>query len=305
MSTTVQDEGRHGYREWGVPAAGSFDRRSAGIANALLGNRADAAVLEMTVLGGEYEAQARMALALAGAPFATTLVAPDGTARSLVAPTSFSIAPGDRLRVGTSTEGARAYLAVRGGWQSALILGSRSSETRVKAGDVLAASPGVSPTRHPAEVVWVSPTRDPLRVVDAPDHRQEIGPACLVGPAWRVGAQSNRMGIRLEGPSVPRVASSDRISAPIAPGAVQLAGDQLIVLGIACGTMGGYPHIAHVISADLDRLGQFRPGDGIRFQRVTLAEARQTDRTDRAAHDAFCRRVAAMAADSGLSWDRD
>ena len=76
-------------------------------------------------------------------------------------------------------------------------------------------------------------------------------------------------------------AAPERLSTPVAPGAIQVAGGQLIVLGVACGTMGGYPHIAHVISADLDRLGQLKPGDLLQFRRVTLEEARRLDRETR------------------------
>jgi allophanate hydrolase subunit 2 len=90
---------------------------------------------------------------------------------------------------------------------------------------------------------------------------------------------------------------SDRLSAPVAPGAVQVAGGQLIVLGVACGTMGGYPHVAHVISADLDRLGQLRPGDAITFRRVTLDEARRADEAMRLDRQSLLKRVATAAQD--------
>ena len=86
------------------------------------------------------------------------------------------------------------------------------------------------------------------------------------------------MGLRLEGDPVTVNSHPVRLSTPVAPGAVQVAGGQLIVLGVACGTMGGYPHVAHVISADLDRLGQLKPGDVVAFRRVTLEEARLLDR---------------------------
>ncbi len=94
------------------------------------------------------------------------------------------------------------------------------------------------------------------------------------------------------------VSPPDRLSAPVAPGAVQVAGGQLIVLGVACGTMGGYPHVAHVISADLDRLGQLRPGDVIRLHRVGLDEARGADRAMRRERRALLNRVATAAQDT-------
>jgi allophanate hydrolase subunit 2 len=105
------------------------------------------------------------------------------------------------------------------------------------------------------------------------------------------------MGLRLEGPCLAMIAEPDRLSAPVAPGAIQAAGGQLIVLGVAGGTMGGYPHVAHVISADLDRIGQLRPGDVIAFRRVSVAEARELDRQSRQAHRALLVRVEGLARD--------
>ncbi len=86
------------------------------------------------------------------------------------------------------------------------------------------------------------------------------------------------MGLRLEGDPATMTSPAGRLSTPVAPGAVQVAGGQLIVLGVACGTMGGYPHVAHVISADLDRVGQVKPGDMLTFCLVPLEEARALDR---------------------------
>ena len=102
------------------------------------------------------------------------------------------------------------------------------------------------------------------------------------------------MGLRLQGDPVTMISPPDRLSTPVAPGAVQVAGGQLIVLGVACGTMGGYPHVAHVISADLDRLGQLRPGDAITFRLVTLEEARSLDQAVRQARKALHHRLATL-----------
>ena len=105
------------------------------------------------------------------------------------------------------------------------------------------------------------------------------------------------MGLRLEGPSLEITSQPDRLSAPVAPGAIQVAGGQLIILGVACGTMGGYPHVAHVVSADLDRVGQLSPGDQIQFRPVALASARELDVAARLAHRALLVRVASLARD--------
>ena len=85
------------------------------------------------------------------------------------------------------------------------------------------------------------------------------------------------MGLRLEGDPVTVISPPGRLSSPVAPGAIQVAGGQLIVLGVACGTMGGYPHVGHVVSADLDRLGQLKPGETLAFSLVSFEEARSLD----------------------------
>ena len=106
------------------------------------------------------------------------------------------------------------------------------------------------------------------------------------------------MGLRLEGDPLALAGTPERLSTPVAPGAIQAAGGRLIVLGVACGTMGGYPHVAHVISADLDRLGQLKPGDRIAFRRVTLEDARNEDQQSRRARRALICRILTMAQDA-------
>jgi allophanate hydrolase subunit 2 len=103
----------------------------------------------------------------------------------------------------------------------------------------------------------------------------------LLERPYRVGGSSDRVGLRIEGPGLVGLEFPSRQSAPVAPGAVQVAGGRVLILGVAGGTMGGYPHVAHVIAADLDRLGQARPGDMLSFARVELAEARALDRAQR------------------------
>ena len=298
LSTTVQDGGRIGYREWGVPSGGAFDRGAAGLANALVGNPPDCAVLELTLIGGIYRADGPLALAMAGAPMEARILAADGSERDLHVPLSWSLRAGERLILGRALEGARTYLAVRGGWQTRLRLGSRSSEERLRAGEVLPAEPGSIPTRRPAGPSWTPPAAEPFRILDGPDPLPGPTPSAFwADRRFRVGSRSDRMGLRLEGDPIAIDSPPERLSAPVAPGAVQVAGGQLIVLGVAGGTMGGYPHVAQVISADLDRLGQLRPGDTIRFRRVTLDEARGADEAMRLARKALFNRIATAAQD--------
>ena len=142
-----------GYREWGVPTAGAFDRGSAALANALVGNPPGCAVLELTLFGGMYEARIPLALALAGAPMAASIesLGEAARARSTCRRVSRWL-PGERLFLGGVAAGARTYLAVKGGWRTPLLLGSRSREDRLRAGDVLDAEPGRIAARRPAEI---------------------------------------------------------------------------------------------------------------------------------------------------------
>jgi biotin-dependent carboxylase-like uncharacterized protein len=278
LHTTVQDLGRHGYRASGVPSAGAFDVTAHGLANALLGNPATCATLELTLVGGVYLAEQQLALALAGAPMDARIEEPNGESRPLKVPQSFTLGAGERLAIGGTRHGARTYLAVSGGWDTPIILGSRSSEVPLRRDDRVPAESGSTWVRRPVTL----PEDDraiegPVHVLPGPDAA-----ACSVQTRWhdqtyRVGSHADRMGIRLEGPALDIPADPVRLSAPVAPGAIQLAGGQLILLGVGCGTMGGYHHIAHVISADLRRVGQLRPGDQVQFELVTLACARTLD----------------------------
>ena len=283
VSTTVQDRGRVGYRSFGVPIGGAFDRGSLDLANALLGNDPEDASLEMTLVGGTYRAGTPLAIALAGAPMSAVIRGPSGPGRPLGIPLSTTLQAGDELVLGGSPLGARAYLAVRGGWQTPTVLGSRSSERRLEAGYVLVAGPSTTPTRRPVGWPW-DPRGDgpPIRIVDGPDADPSLGDARILESGdYRVSTHSDRMGLRLEGLPITRGAEPDRPSAPVAPGAIQVAGGQPIVLAVAGGTMGGYLHLGHVISADLDRLGQLRPGQPVTFRRIGIDEARRIDRLDR------------------------
>jgi biotin-dependent carboxylase-like uncharacterized protein len=296
VCTTVQDRGRSGHRQWGVPVAGAFDLQAYDLANALLGNPPGAAALELTLVGGTYQARGRLAIALSGAPMVARVVSSDGRERRLSVPQSATLAAGERLILGGTPRGARTYLAVRGGWQTPLVLGSRSREVRLEAGEFLPASPGTTPARRPAALPALVPDGEPIRIVAGPDAPPRSGSGTDDDRTFRVGDQSDRMGLRLEGEAWEVEVDASRLSAPVAPGAVQVAGGRAVILGVACGTMGGYPHVAHVISADLGRLAQARPGDLVLLRRVGLDEARRIDREDRRrrAEQVLCTATLAM-----------
>ncbi|QDV37996.1 5-oxoprolinase subunit C family protein [Tautonia plasticadhaerens] len=293
----VQDLGRPGHRHRGVPEGGAFDLPSHALANAMVGNGPEAASLELTLFGGSFRAEVPLAVALAGAPMPATRRGTDGSPRRFSPPIAFGMRAGDVLELGGAASGVRTYLAVRGGWRSPVVLGSRSEERPIRPGDVLPAVPGWSPVRWPGPDV-IDPVDDeaPIRVVDGPDagllddrrwHRH----------AFEVLPESDRMGLRLDGPEVGVSALADRLSVPVSPGAVQVSGGRPIVLGVACGTMGGYPYVAHVVSVDLRRLAQARPGRPIRFRPISLEHARRLDRADRLRRSRSRLRVASLSRD--------
>ena len=283
LHDTFQAPGASGWRAFGVPAGGPFDLDAHGLANALVGNPPGVPTVEMTLLGGEFEALDLLGLALAGAPMAARIERRDGGRVPLRVPQSATLGPGDRLVLGGTPREVRTYLGVKGGWGHADgrtgPFGSHCVETRLTAGSRWSAESGGIPARRPSPILLGPIADGPIRVIDGPDAPTN---AIDWGPlVFRIKPQSDRLGLRLDGPPLDLPAEPDRVSAPVAPGAVQVAGGRLILLGPAGGTMGGYPHVAHVISADMGRLAQARPGGEIRFCRVSLDEARRIDREDR------------------------
>jgi antagonist of KipI len=272
LYTLVVDFGRPAYRSLGVPVGGAADRAALAVGNGLVGNPPDAAALEVSLTGPTVQAGCDLACVVHGAPFALT-----SDRQALTAGKTFTLREGETLRVGSTPVGVRAYLCVRGGLGAPMILGSRSGLAPLRAGDELPCSPGVirgrslrlPPDGHRSGPVWPV-----FRIVPGP-QRDWFPPGDLFDSRrpFTVTPASNRMGIRLHGEPF-RVPARELVSEPVCPGAVQVTRDgQCIVLGVDGQTIGGYPKIAQVVSADLDELGQLRPGDRITFDEVTLEEA--------------------------------
>jgi biotin-dependent carboxylase-like uncharacterized protein len=288
LQTTVQDLGRFGHRHLGVGTAGALDAYSLRVANRLLGNADGAAALEITLQGPRLRMRAATRIALTGADI-------DAHADGVAIPgwRPVDLPAGCELVLGACRRGARAYLAVRGGIDVEPILGSASTDLRAGFGGIggraLVAGDGVEVTSigaeaPPAKAVlvakwWIDPSPDldlahaqPIRVL--PGH-DALAPAdALIAQAWRVTAQSNRQGLRLQGAALALADTRERLSEPVAPGTVQLPpdGQPIVLLGEAQ-TIGGYPRVGHVIAADLPRLAQRRPGDVVRFEWIDAAAA--------------------------------
>jgi len=284
LLTTVQDLGRWGHQEAGVPVAGPMDTYSHRLANLLVGNAVDAATLEVTLLGPELEFDCQTTIAVCGADFDVTC---DGQA--LPVETAVNLAAGARVIFGRRRAGARAYLAVAaGGVQTARVLGSRATHLvsgmggfegrALAAGDRLpiASCPPVVGRRRVTGMTLPSKGRALLRILPGPQH-EWFDPAAIqtiASVSFRVSPRSNRMGYRLEGPPLQRRRHEEPISEPLAFGAIQVpAAGEPILLMADRQTAGGYPKIASVISADLPVAGQLAPGDTIEFQWCSRQEA--------------------------------
>jgi antagonist of KipI len=286
MLTTVQDRGRWGLQSRGVPVAGPMDPVSHRLANALVGNDADAAALEITLLGPELEFEVERVIAVAGADFDMTL---DSKPVAMNAP--FIVSAESRLRFGARRLGARAYLAVAGGIAIPPTLGSRSTHLisalggfegrALRAGDRLPLGDPAHAPRRTAPALGES-------LVPLPDHHARIrvlpGPQAdyfapdafdlLQSKPYVVGQNSDRMGFRLSGPRLTHARGADIISDATPLGVLQVpASGQPILLMADRQTSGGYPKIATVVSADISVAGQLGPGDTIQFVVCDMREA--------------------------------
>lgn len=287
--SVIVDAGRPGSLHVGMPRSGPADQSAWLLGNALVGNVEPTActALEMTLHGPQLEATAPHSLVVCGAPFQMQLRRA-GTPQSTPVNVGhvFTMQPGDEVNIqGIDGEtGLRGYLCVQGGFQTPIILESQSALQPINLGQTL-------PTRTlPAlRSRWIiyepwqqAAPAGVLRMV-AGAHLTKSLRTLLLETKFRVRPESNRMGLRLHSTTTWPEDGKELVSAPVMPGTLQLpGGGQPILLGIDAQTIGGYPRLGHVIEADLDAIGQLRPGASLRFQLVTLEEAEQLATSHRA-----------------------
>jgi antagonist of KipI len=285
LLTTVQDLGRHGYGPLGVSPSGAADAVALRLGNLLVGNDPGAAALEMTLMGGSFLFPDGATIALTGADFAPTV-----NGKPLEMWMTHQIEARTRLCMATTRNYARCYLAVHGGIRIPRFLGSASTHLlsglggfRGRAlckGDVLQIGRSAKriPQRRVSQtVLFALRPGKKLRVTDGPQSANfsEDTKRMFFHSPFRVSEQSDRLGVRLEGPKLATNGPADMITEGVTLGAVQITpSGQPIILGVDQQTTGGYPKLANVISADFHRLGQLRPRNEIRFERTPLAAAR-------------------------------
>jgi antagonist of KipI len=285
LLTTVQDLGREGFGPMGVSPSGAADPVALRLGNRLVGNPEPAAGLEMTLLGGTFAFPEGAIIALTGADFAAEL---DGAPVPLWI--SVEVRPRQTLRIGGTRSGARCYLCVAGGIAEKPFLGSMSTHLlsglgghqgrALRKGDVLKIGNANGPFRKrtiAANALQFLQPRKVLRVTPGPqcDRFPEAALKVFYGSTYRVAEESNRMGLRLEGPPFPSSAHREMLTEGVSLGAVQITPAGLpIILFVEQQTTGGYAKIANVISADFSSLGQLRPRDEIRFEPVDWESAK-------------------------------
>jgi antagonist of KipI len=277
LLTTVQDCGRWGYQARGVPVAGPMDLFSHRLANAIVGNDANAATLEVTLTGPHLEFADDRIVAVTGAEF-----------ENVPGNTAFPVPSGQPLIFGARRNGARAYVAISGGIDVPVLLGSRATHLpsgmggfegrALKAGDEMHLGPlnaARPPRGEPYRVSRVSGGAT-LRVLPGPQTDKFASGALdvLTSHPYRIHPNSNRVGYRLTGPRLQHALGADIISDATPIGSVQVpASGEPILLMADRQTTGGYAKIATVIAADLSAAGQLAPGDEIRFVICSRAEA--------------------------------
>ncbi|WP_405917647.1 biotin-dependent carboxyltransferase family protein [Streptomyces sp. NBC_00728] len=272
--TTVQDQGRPGHAHLGVPRSGALDTPAADLANRLVANPAEAAVLETTLDGCALRPRSAVVVAVTGAPCSVTV---DGRPAAWGAPVR--VPAGALLDVGSARAGVRSYVAVSGGVAVDPVLGSRSTDLLSGLGPPPLTDGAVLPLGHPGALharVDVVPHRAPpaelvLRVTLGPrdDWFTESAVRTLTTRAYRVSSASNRIGLRTEGPSLERAVPGELPSEGMVLGAVQVPPDGCPVVFLADHpTTGGYPVVAVVRAGDLPAAAQAVPGIPVRFVAV-------------------------------------
>ncbi|KYO66975.1 biotin-dependent carboxyltransferase family protein [Thermovenabulum gondwanense] len=283
LFTTIQDMGRYGYEHQGVPTSGAADEFSFKIANILLENPENCPALEITMMGPHLEALNKTFISVTGAQIPVYL-------NGNLVP-NWSVIPvkkGDTITFGQLKSGCRAYLAVKGGFEGDFKMGSFSTYTRGNIGgymgrrllkdDILKAKE----TNIECKLVKVRdeyipkyPSFMEVRVILGPqdDYFEKEMIDKFLSSEYTISKDSDRMGLRLEGPEI-KAKKHDIITDGLVPGAVQVpANGKPIVMLKDAQTTGGYVKIATLISPDLDRLAQLKPGDRIKFKAVTVEEA--------------------------------
>ncbi len=297
LLTTFQDLGRVGYQHLGVPVAGAMDARAHRLANLLAGNTADLATLEITVSGPTLRFDQPACIAICGAD-----LSPHVRNKPIPLNRPIALKAGSELSFGARRHGARCYLAVFGGFAVPDVLGSASTYVRSSMGgwhgralrkddqielNVSLMSSGLTALSRKLWDIEVylpaalaTTPRKTVRIIKSPQWKEFSPESCaaMITQPFRISPDSERMGYRLQGPSIVMSEPRQMISEATSFGTIQVpSGGQPIVLMADRQTTGGYPKIANVAAVDLPLLAQMLPGDMLRFEPISLDHAQALD----------------------------
>ena len=287
VQSQLQDLGRFGFQDLGVPVCGVMDEWSHRVANLLAGNVRDEATLEIVLMGPTLVFEEATQIAIRGADLSPRLNGEPVSMQQRI-----EVPAGGQLEFGRRVSGLRTYLAVHGGFDVEPVMGSRSTYVRggfggfqgraLRKGDVLSmADVPASPPSPATDVDNPLPSNDPMEVttvrVIAGEHWSLFSSemqALFEAVTYKINPQSDRMGYRLDGPALHRLDAVELISEAMSFGTIQVPSDgQPIVLMAERHSAGGYPKIAHVISVDLPLMAQLAPQQQLRFELISLASA--------------------------------
>lgn len=285
--TTVQDLGRYGFSQFGVPPSGALDTFSLRVGNLLVGNREGEACLEITLMGLKIKVLKEVVMAITGGDLSPTL-----NEEPLEMWRTHLLVEGDVITFKKVQAGCRAYLAVSGGFVVPKIMGSSSTYLsgnfgglegrKLRRGDILYTfdiSPSLNKLglRFPSD--WIPSLEKEvfLKVIPGPQdhHFTEKGSQTFRSSSYQVTPQCDRMGVRLEGPKIERRSDVEEsiISEGLISGAIQVPGDGKPIIILTELVTGGYTKIATILSTDLSKVAQLKPGDQVRFKPISIEEA--------------------------------
>jgi KipI family sensor histidine kinase inhibitor len=284
--TTVQDLGRYGYLKYGVPISGAMDTFSLVAANLLVANNPDDACLETTLIGPELQALTKTQIAITGGA-----TSPKINDQHVPMWQTLEVQEGDVVSFGKMESGCRAYVAIRGGIDTSLVLGSRSTYVRggfgeingrqLKTGDIIGGF-DISLRKFeylmPEELVPQFTGQFKAHVILGPqaDMFTERGITTFLSSQYKVTLEADRMGYRLEGQKIEHKTKADIVSDALLPGAVQIPknGKPILIMRDAQ-TAGGYPKIAVIMTPDVSTLGQAKTNDIVEFSKITIQQAHE------------------------------
>ncbi|TWH46560.1 biotin-dependent carboxyltransferase family protein [Sporomusa sp. KB1] len=301
--STIQDGGRWGYQAYGMPVAGAMDRYAYRVANLLVGNKANAAAIEMTILGASFKFDESQLVALCGADMQAKL---DGV--SVTNWSAFVVQKGSELKLEYAVTGCRAYLAVRGGIDVPSVLGSRSTYTRAKVGGLEGRALCQGDVLNVGTDKEVEIQAGKLKAEYVPQYEQSLLLRILLGPQddmftaeaiatllkseYVITDEADRMGYRLAGPKIAHIDKADIVSDALPFGAIQVPAHGMPIIMMADRqTTGGYAKIGAVIGPDLSKLAQAKPGDKVCFRLCSEEAAVNALRAERQAYENIARSI--------------